>query len=70
MLIMGQFKKRGFELTSMSSMCGAAEEDLNHILIHGPSVWTLWGGPISIPRLCDAFFSFDRSHSHIILILE
>ena len=31
-------KKRGFQLVSRCPLCGKAEDELNHILIHCPSV--------------------------------
>ena len=43
----GASKKRGFEMASKCPLCGEAEEDLNHLLIHCPSVWGLWEGLIS-----------------------
>ena len=45
---MKHLKKRGFQLTSNYPLCRKAKEELNHILIHCPSVWRLWEGLISI----------------------
>ena len=36
-LTMDQLKRTGFPLY------GGAEEDLNHLLIHCPMIWELWG---------------------------
>ena len=44
-------KKRGFQLASRCPLCGKAEENLNHLLIHCPSVWSLWEGLIYVPGL-------------------
>ena len=41
-------KKRGFQMASKCPLCGRADEELNHLLIHCPSVWRLWEGLISI----------------------
>ena len=41
-------KKRGFQMASRCPLCGRANEELNHLLIHCPSVWRLWEGLISI----------------------
>ena len=30
-------------------MCGKAEDNLNHLLVHCPLVWDLWAGLICIP---------------------
>ena len=51
MLTMEHFKKRGFQLTNRSPLCGKAEEELNHLLIHCPLIWGLWEDLISIPSL-------------------
>ena len=32
-------------------LCGEAEEDLNHLFIHCPSIWGLWKELISFPGL-------------------
>ena len=34
-------------MASKCPLCGEAKEDLNHLLIHCPSVWGLWEGLIS-----------------------
>ena len=36
--VIEHLKKRGFQLVSRCPLCGKAEEELNHILIHCPSV--------------------------------
>ena len=36
-------------MASRCPLCGEADEELNHLLIHCPSVWRLWEGLISIP---------------------
>ena len=33
-LTMEQLKKMGFQLASMCPLCGSAEEDLDHLLLH------------------------------------
>ena len=48
-LTMEQFKKRGFQMASMCPLCGNAEEDLDHLLLHCPLVWGLWAALTSIP---------------------
>lgn len=48
---MGHLKKREFQMTSRCPLCGLAKEDLNHLLIHCPSIWGLWEGLISTPCL-------------------
>ena len=48
-LTMMHLKKRGFQIASRCPLCGEADEELNHLLIHCPSVWRLWEGFISIP---------------------
>ena len=45
-------KKRGFQLASRCPLCGKAEENLNQLLIHCPSVWSLWEGLIYVLDLC------------------
>ena len=45
-------KKRGFQLTSRCPLSGKAEENPNHLLIHCPSVWSLWEGLIYVLGLC------------------
>ena len=46
-LTMDQPKRRGFPLASRCPLCGGAE-DLNHLLIHCPMIWELWGALLSI----------------------
>ena len=48
---MKHLKKGGFQMASKCPLCGEAEEDLNQLLIHCPSVWGLWKELISFPRL-------------------
>ena len=48
---MEHLKKRGFQLASRCPLCGKAEEELNHLLIHCLSIWGLWEGLISIVGL-------------------
>ena len=43
--------KEGFQLANRCPLCGKAEEELNHILIHCPSIWGLWEELISIPGI-------------------
>ena len=50
-LTMEHVKKSGFQMASKCPLCGEAEEDLNHLLIHCLSVWGLWKGIISCPGL-------------------
>ena len=38
-------------MASRCPLCGKAEEVLDHLLIHCPSIWALWSGLISIPGL-------------------
>ena len=47
-LTMEQLKKRGFQLAGRCPLCGSAEEDLDHLLLHGQTIWSLWGRLISI----------------------
>ena len=37
-LTMEQLKKRGFQMASKCPLCGSAEEDLDHQLLHCPKV--------------------------------
>ena len=39
---MNQLKKRGFQLTSRCLICKEDEENLDHLLLHFPSVWGYW----------------------------
>lgn len=39
---MEQLKRRGIALAIIHSLCGEAEEDLEHLLIHCPMVLGLW----------------------------
>ena len=50
-LTMEHLKKRGFQMANKCPLCGEAEEDLNHLLIHCPSIWGLWKELISFPGL-------------------
>ena len=47
-LTMDQLKKGGFQMASRCPLCGKAEEVLDHLLIHCPSIWGLWFGLISL----------------------
>ena len=42
-------KKRGFQLAIKCSLCGKAEEELNHLLFHCPLIRDLWEGLFPIP---------------------
>ena len=49
-----QLKKRGIQMASRCPLCGRNEENLDHLLLHCHSVWSLLGGGgriISIPGL-------------------
>ena len=50
-LTMEQLRKRGFQMASRCPLCGRAKENLDHLLLHCHSIWSLWGGIISIPSL-------------------
>lgn len=54
-LAMDQLKKRWFHLANWCPLCGKVEEEMNHFLVHCPSVWSLWEGLISLP--CAAWVS-------------
>ena len=47
-----QLKKRGYHLASRCPLCGREEEELEHILIHCPSIWGQW---------TDLLFAFGAS---------
>ena len=47
-LTMENLKKRGFQLASKCPLCGKAEEKLNRLLFHCPSIRGLWEGPFYI----------------------
>ena len=46
-LTMNQLKRRGFPLASRCPLCGKAEEDVHHQLIHCTKIWELWGHLLS-----------------------
>ena len=46
-----RLKKRGFQLANRCPLCEKAEEKLEDLLIHCPSIWGLWVALISIPGL-------------------
>lgn len=37
-------------MTNRCPLCGKAEEEINHLLVHCPLVWSLWKGLISLPE--------------------
>ena len=39
---MNQLKKRGFQFTSICPLCKEDEENLDHLLLHCPSIWGYW----------------------------
>ena len=39
---MDQLKKMGFQLASRCPLCKEDEENIDHILLHCPSVWGFW----------------------------
>lgn len=47
--MMEQLKKRGILSASRYLLCGEAEEEINHLLTHCPSMWSIWESIISIP---------------------
>ena len=47
----GATQKEGFHMASRCHLCGKVEEDLDHLLVHRPSVWGLWAALISISCL-------------------
>ena len=51
-LTIEHLKKRGFQLARRCLLCGEAKENLNHLLIHCPSVWSPWEGLIYVSGLC------------------
>ena len=51
-LIAKHIKKRGFQVASRCPLCGKAEENMNHLLIHYPSVLSLWEDLIYVLGLC------------------
>ena len=60
-----KIKRRGFPLASRCPLCGGAEEELHHVLIHCPMVWEPWGALLSsmgtvwvCPPLGQRFFFF------------
>ena len=58
-LTSSQLKKRGYHLANRCLFCGREEEEMEHILIHCPSIrgqWTdilfAFGAPWVCPRFC------------------
>ena len=49
---MKHLKKRGFQLASRCLMCGKAEENLNHLLIHFAPRFGVFGRGSSMSRAC------------------
>ena len=47
-LTSSQLKKRDFHLASKYPFCVRKEEELEHILIHCPSIWRQWTALLSI----------------------
>ena len=45
---MDQLKKRGFQLESRCPLCKEVEENIDHILLHCPSVWGFGAALISL----------------------
>ena len=45
---MDQLKKMGFQLASRCPMCKEDEENIDHLLLHCPSVWGFWAALISL----------------------
>ena len=41
---MSNLKRGGIPLASTCPLCGEAEEDIHHLLIHCPKIWELWVG--------------------------
>lgn len=50
-LTMEPLKKWGFLLASRFPLCGNAEEGINHLLVHCPSVWKAVAGPHFNPKI-------------------
>ena len=49
-LTIEQLKKRGYQIPSRCPLCKKVEEDLDHLLIHCPTVRGMWAALLSIPR--------------------
>ena len=47
-LTMEHLKRRGFQLASKCLLCRKVEENMDHLLLHCPSIWDLWEGFIHI----------------------
>ena len=45
---MEQLKRKGVSLASRRSLCGEAEENLGHLLIHSSMIWGLWVAHLAI----------------------
>ena len=50
-LTMEQLKKRGFRCINRCPHCCKAKENLEHSLVHCPSIWGFQAAIISIPRM-------------------
>ena len=48
---MDQLKKMGFQLASRCPLRKEDEENIDHLLLHYPSVWGFWVALISLPRM-------------------
>ena len=51
MLTMNQLKRRGHHLASRCPFCRKNEKELEHLLVHCPKIWGLWGALTSVPRV-------------------
>ena len=41
-MTLDQLKRKGFSLANRCLFCGEDEENIEHLLIHCPRIWTLW----------------------------
>ena len=60
-LTSSQLKKRGYHLASRRAFCGMKEEELEHILIHFPSIRGQW---------TDLIFAFGASWVYPLLVKD